>query len=382
MLRVGIIAGEISGDQLGAGLIKTVLKHNPEVKFEGIAGEAMQAAGCEVWYPADDLAVMGLTEVLKDLPRLLAIKKDVVARWIKNPPDIFIGIDAPDFNLRVAKQLKAAGIRTAHYVSPSVWAWREGRVNGIAKAVDDLFCLLPFEPQYYSKTTVNAYFVGHPLADAIAIKPVGSDAFDASAPHIAVLPGSRGGEIKKLAIPFIQSIALLATRYPQAQFSIPVAKPKFRPLLQSLLNEHAPEASVTLLDGQADALLAMADLALVASGTATLEAMLHGCPMVVGYRMAASTFWLVNVTKAIKTKYVSLPNILADKMLVPEILQKAMTPARLAEEISLLLDDPDKVSHMRSEFINLHKVLQQNTNERVAEIVLTQLQPKKPHAAA
>lgn len=377
MLRVGIVAGEISGDLLGADLIKAVHKIDPDIKFEGIAGDAMQAAGCEPWYKAEDLAVMGLTEVLKDLPRLLSIKKNVLQRWIKNPPDLFIGIDAPDFNLRLAKQLKAAGIHTAHYVSPSVWAWREGRVKTIEKAVNDLFCLLPFEPDYYKDTSVNAHFVGHPMADRIEPTPQIDERKNFQVPFkaalIAVLPGSRSGEIDQLAQPFIQCVALLAKRYPKARFSIPLAKPKFKDRLQKLLERHAPGVPVSLLDGQASELLAEADVSLIASGTATLEAMLHACPMVVGYRVAASTAWLLNTTKALKTKYFSLPNILADKLLVSEVLQKELTPLRLANEISLLLEDPKKVSILKNEFKELHKILQQNTSERVADIILSQL---------
>ena len=370
MFRVGIIAGEISGDLLGAGLIKAVHKQHPDIVFEGIAGDAMRAAGCDAWYPSDELAVMGLTEVLKDLPRLLKIKKKVIQRWINDPPDLFIGIDAPDFNLRVAKELKSVGIHTAHYVSPSVWAWREGRVKTIEKAVDTLFCLLPFEPDYYKNTKVKAHFVGHPMADAIDLQVSASKFINFQAPHIAVLPGSRSGEIKQLAVPFIQTIATLAKRYPKARFTIPVAKAKFMTLLQLLVEQHAPGVPVTLINTHADKVLADADIALVASGTATLETMLYGVPMVVGYKLAASTAWLVTVTKALKTKYFSLPNILANKAVVPEVLQKELTVDNLVEELSSLIDSSEKVTSMRNEFLNLHKILQQNTNERVAEIVL------------
>ena len=370
MLRIAIIAGEVSGDLLGAGLIQAIRKTHPDVQFEGIAGEAMQRAGCEAIYPADDLAVMGLTEVLKDLPRLLAIKKAVLKRWIENPPDLFIGIDAPDFNLRVAKEMKAAGVHTVHYVSPSVWAWREGRVKSIERAVDNLLCLLPFEPKYYKDTSVQADFIGHPMADTIALKNSSDIKSLPNNPLIAVLPGSRSGEINKLAIPFIKTIAELAKRYPEAEFSIPVAKPKFKQLLENLLREHAPGVPVELLNGQADELLAKADLALVASGTAALETMLYGCPMVVAYRMASSTYWLLDVTKAFKTKYFSLPNILAGEELVKEVMQHDLTVDNLFKEVSRLMDDSQRTSDMRHQFIDLHKVLKQDTNSKVAKIVL------------
>jgi len=374
MPRIAIIAGEVSGDLLGAGLIQEIRRTHPDVNFEGIAGDAMQAAGCEAFYPADDLAVMGLTEVLKDLPRLLKIKKDVLNRWLQNPPDLFIGIDAPDFNLRVAKTLKAAGVHTVHYVSPSVWAWREGRVNSIAKAVDNLLCLLPFEPEYYKDTTVQASFIGHPMADAITPRQLTEIQGLPNNPLIAVLPGSRTGEINKLAIPFFQTIAELAKSYPKARFSIPVAKAKFKHKIENLLQEHAPGVPVELLDGQADKLLSQADLALVASGTAALETMLYGCPMVVAYRMASSTYWLLDVTNSLKTKYFSLPNILAEKELVKEVMQKEMTLKNLVYEMSRLLDDEKRTMAMRLEFIRLHEILRQDTNSKVASIILDLLE--------
>jgi len=318
--RIGIIAGELSGD----------------------------FAGCNAWYAANELAVMGLSEVLKDLPRLLKIKKDVLNRWLLNPPDLFIGIDAPDFNLRVAKKLKAAGIKTAHYVSPSVWAWREGRVKSIAKAVDELFCLLPFEPMYYQKTSVQAHFVGHPMADNINPRVLFSDATDIpnENPHIAILPGSRQGELKYLAKPFIQTITLL------------------------VLNQYAAGIQVNLSSGTVDALLSEADIALIASGTATLQAMLHTCPMVVAYKMSPITIGLLRLFKAFKAKHFSLPNILADKELVPELLQKDVTPKNLSQRIIDLLDNKQKIRSMQENFLNLHQVLQQNTNTKVADIIL------------
>ena len=374
MPRIAIIAGEVSGDLLGAGLIQAIHNIRPDIHFEGIAGDAMQAAGCEAFYPADALAVMGLTEVLKDLPRLLKIKKNVVNRWITNPPDLFIGIDAPDFNLRVAKALKQAGIHTVHYVSPSVWAWREGRVKSIEKAVDNLLCLLPFEPRYYKETTVKAEFIGHSMADAILPKDVSDIKNLPSNPLVAVLPGSRSGEINKLAIPFVQAIAELAKKYPKARFSIPVAKPKFKTKLQTILDEHAPGVPVDLLDGQADKLLAKADLALVASGTAALETMLYGCPMVVAYRMAKSTYWLLNITNSLKTKYFSLPNILAGKELVKEVMQNDLTVENLVTEMANLLDDNQRTLAMRKEFLDLHLVLKQDTNTKVASIILDLLE--------
>ena len=370
MLRIAIIAGEVSGDLLGAGLIKAIHKTHPNIKFEGIAGDAMQAAGCETFYPADDLAVMGLTEVIKDLPRLLKIKKTMLKHWLANPPDLFIGIDAPDFNLRVAKVLKQAGIHTVHYVSPSVWAWREGRVKTIAKAVDTLLCLLPFEPEYYKNTSVQADFIGHPMADAIAPNADSEIQKLPRNPLIAVLPGSRSGEIKKLAIPFIQTIGELAKRYPTAKFSIPVAKPKFKKPLEKLLCQYAPGVPVELLDGQADMLLSKADLALIASGTAALETMLYGCPMVVAYRMAASTYWLLDITNSLKTKYFALPNILAGEELVKEVMQKHMTVTNLTDEMSRLIEDESRTAKMRHEFIRLHTILKQDTNSKVATIVL------------
>ena len=376
MPRIAIIAGEVSGDLLGAGLIKAIHKTHPNISFEGIAGDAMQAAGCEAFYPADDLAVMGLTEVLKDLPRLLKIKKEILKRWLADPPDLFIGIDAPDFNLRVAKELKQAGIHTVHYVSPSVWAWREGRVKTIEKAVDTLLCLLPFEPEYYKNTSVQADFIGHPMADAIAPNTDSEIQKLPRDPLIAVLPGSRSGEIKKLAIPFIQTIGELAQRYPTAQFSIPVAKPKFKHQLEKLLTEHAPGVPVELLDGQADKLLSNADLALIASGTAALETMLYGCPMVVAYRMAASTYWLLDITNSLKTKYFALPNILAGEELVKEVMQKHMTVTNLTDEMSRLIEDESRTTKMRHEFTRLHEILKQDTNSKVATIILDLLAKK------
>ncbi|NNC97842.1 MAG: lipid-A-disaccharide synthase [Gammaproteobacteria bacterium] len=377
MQRVGIIAGELSGDLLGAGLIKAILSRYPDVKFEGIAGPHMQQANCEAWYAADDLAVMGLSEVVSHLPRLLSIKKNVIKRWQSNPPDLFIGIDAPDFTLRVAKVLKQSGVHTMHYVSPSVWAWREGRVKGIAKAVDDLFCLLPFEPEYYSETNVTAHFVGHPMADKIQNKEINPNKDTSGAFQIAVLPGSRQGELNKLAIPFLQTVAILAKRYPQASFHIPAAKETFIPFLEKLILRHAPQAAIVIEKANAGQILAQSDCALIASGTATLEAMLHHCPMVVGYQLARSTAFLLRMTNALKTRYFALPNILANQSLVAEIIQNELTPQRLSAEIIQLLENSDKRLAMQQEFKQLHAVLQQNTDNKVASIVIKQLQHMK-----
>lgn len=383
MFRIGIIAGEVSGDLLGAGLMRSVLEKESGVIFEGIAGPQMQEAGCKAWFQADELAVMGITEVFKDLPRLLSIKKHVVQRWLENPPDLFIGIDAPDFNLRVAKILKLAGIHTMHYVSPSVWAWREGRVKGIEKAIDDLFCLLPFEPDYYSNTTVNAHFVGHPMADKIELSerdsqpcPDGAIGENMTC-KIAILPGSRQGEINKLAQPFLQAVHLLASRFPNAEFTVPAAKEKLIPELEKYAKDYAPGVPVKIVNGNAGDVLKNSDIALIASGTATLEAMLHHCPMVVGYRMAGSTAALLNLSKAIKTKYFALPNILANEMLVPEIMQNELSPQRLFVEVKSLIENFDQRKAMQNRFVELHKVLKQNTNEQVANIVIDNLNSKR-----
>ncbi|MGH8378376.1 MAG: lipid-A-disaccharide synthase, partial [Gammaproteobacteria bacterium] len=298
MLRVGIIAGESSGDHLGAGLIRAIRTRVPNAEFEGVAGPEMIAAGCKPLAGTEELAVMGITEVITHLPRLLYLRRRLRRHFLEHRPDIFIGIDAPDFNLGLETRLRKAGIRTVHYVSPSIWAWRARRVFTVGKAADLVLCLLPFEPPLYEKHGFNAVFVGHPLADDAPQKP------DCSALRkslhlpgegqlVALLPGSRRNEVERLGPVFLETAQWLANEVPELKFVIPAATPALSRLVKNQLRMLKPDLPVTVVDGHARDILGAADAALIASGTASLEAMLWRCPMVVAYRVAAGSYALV-----------------------------------------------------------------------------------------
>ncbi|MEQ1801763.1 MAG: lipid-A-disaccharide synthase [Gammaproteobacteria bacterium] len=379
MPRIAIVAGEISGDRLGAGLIAAVRARRPDVQFAGIAGPAMQAAGCEAWVPSEELAVMGLAEVVRHLPRLQRIMRGLEHRLAADPPDLYIGIDAPDFNLRVERRVRASGLRTVHYVSPSVWAWRPGRVKVLREACDHVLCLLPFEADFLQRQGVAATFVGHPLADELPADPDRAAAraglgLPATGPVLAILPGSRAGELQRLGPVFAATAAWLAARVPGLTAVVPLATPALRRRFAALWTPAATGgADVRLLDGQAHAAMAAADVVLLASGTATLEAMLINRPMVVAYRLAPLTYGVLKALRLVRLEHFALPNLLAGERLVPELLQSAANPGALGAEVLRWLDSPDDRARLRERFAGLGTLLRRAASERAAEVVLGML---------
>ncbi|MGH8504901.1 MAG: lipid-A-disaccharide synthase [Stenotrophobium sp.] len=343
-MRIALIAGELSGDILGAALIQALRARFPQAQFYGVAGPSMIAAGCEAIASIDELSVMGLVEVVKVLPRILRLRAALVERFSADRPDVVIGIDAPDFNLGLERKLRVQGIRTVQMVSPTVWAWREGRVKNIARAVDLMLCLFPFETKFYAAHDVRAAYVGHPLADQLddSITPTQARralGMDEPGRVVAILPGSRGGELKYLAETFARTVAWLHGRMPGVRFITPIAKPKLRAKMEQAIAAYAPQAQWTLLDGQSREAMRAADVVLLASGTATLECLLLGRPMVVSYRASALTAMIVR--RLLKVGQVSLPNLLTGRVdTVPEILQEDATPEWLGQELYCLLNNP------------------------------------------
>lgn len=375
--RIALCAGEASGDLLGAGLIQALRARHPDATFAGIGGDAMREAGLEAWHDAGELAVMGLSEVLAQLPRLLRLRRDFRARALAWKPDAFVGIDAPDFNLGVERWLKQRDVPTVHYVSPSVWAWRQGRAAKIGRSAGLVLCLFPMEPAYYARHGVDARFVGHPLADAMALDP---DRAAARAqlgvafhdPVLALLPGSRLGEIQRMLPIFLQAAAQVAQRIPGLKILVPAANATCRQAITSVLAAQAGQASLPecrVLDGQARAAMVASDVVLLASGTAALEAMLAKRPMVVGHRIAAATHAIVRTFGLLKTTHVSLPNVLAGEALVPELLQHACTPEHLAAAVLQWFESPEAVAALRPRFRAIHEALRQDASERAASAV-------------
>ena len=381
-MRIGLVAGEASGDILGAGLMRALKQRSPEpIEFEGIGGPLMQAEGLDSRFPMDRLSVMGLVEVLGRLRELLGIRKQLRQHWLANPPDLFIGIDAPDFTLPLERSLRDAAIPTVHYVSPSIWAWRRKRVKKIAKSTDLMLCLLPFEAAFYAEAGVDARFVGHTLADQLPLQPDVKQArqqlgLDPEARYIALLPGSREGEVERLAPLFIDTARQCLQQRPELKFLIPAVNEARYQQLQSLLQEQlqgtAEALPLQLIHGQSREVMTAADAVLLASGTAALECMLLKTPMVVSYRLSALSFFILS--RMIKVAYVSLPNLLADRMLVPELLQDAATPQRLAEALLQQLDHPElQVPY----FTELHQQLRRDASDESAKAVLALLAQRR-----
>jgi lipid-A-disaccharide synthase len=374
-LRVGLVAGESSGDLLGAGLISAVRERIPDAVFEGVAGPEMIAAGCERWADAEELAVMGVVEPLKHLPRLLRLRRTLIARWRASPPDVFVGIDAPDFNLGLEAALKASGIRTVHYVSPSIWAWRSGRIRKIREAADCVLCILPFEPALYEEQGVSAVFVGHPKADALSpdidVAAVrASLGLPADRRVVAVLPGSRSSEVTRLAPVFAAAAANIAAREGDVHFVTPVAAAKLRPLIEAALQQYAVADRFTLVDGRSIDVMSAADLVLLASGTAALESALLGRPTVAAYRVAPLTALIVRLFGLVKVKAFTLPNLLAGETLVPEFIQGDAQPAAIAGAVIDLLHDPERCAAIRERFAKLLAELAMNSNARAADALI------------
>lgn len=371
--RIALIAGEHSGDILGADLIRALKQQLPDAEFFGIGGPRMRAQGFQALFDMEELAVMGIVEVLGRLPRLLQVRREILQQIIARSPDVFIGIDAPDFNLPVELKLKQAGIKTVHYVSPSVWAWRQKRIFKIAAATNMVLALLPFEKAFYDKFAVPCEFVGHTLADQMALtvdKAVAKQALglQAEQPLLALMPGSRSNEIKLLAADFFRTAAQLLAEQPQLQLVCNMVTEQKAQIYQQIKQQVAPDLPVTLLIGQARQTLEAADAVLITSGTATLEAMLAKTPMVVAYRTNWLTYQIAR--RLVNLEHFSLPNLLAGKALVPEFLQDTVTPFALADAMRPLLSTASTKQQTVAEFTRLHQQIRCDASERAAQVIL------------
>lgn len=372
--RIGIVAGEASGDILGAGLIEALRAQHPELQFEGIGGPRMQAQGLVSFYPLDRLSVMGLVDPIKRLPELLRMRRNLVRHFVAEPPAVFIGIDSPDFNLGIEAALRQTGIRTAHYVSPSVWAWRQGRVKKIARAVDLMLTLFPFEADFYRQHQIPVEFVGHPLADDFSLE------VDTHAARqqlgcaqegklVAVLPGSRAGEVNLLGPIFIEAMQAIVAKVPGCRFILPAAnEDRYRQLQGQLQTAVTPLTDkVLLLRGQSREAMAAADVVMMTSGTTTLEAMLLKKPMVVAYKLSPLSYSILS--RLVKTDFIALPNLLASEAVVPELVQEAVSAEALAREVCGWLDDVPRVRKLQHRFDTIHRELRRNASVRAAAAV-------------
>jgi len=381
-LRVGLVAGETSGDTLGAALITAIRARVPDAQFFGMAGPKMVAAGCEAWASSDQLGVMGLVEVLTHLPRLLSLRQSLLQRFLHERPDVVVGIDVPDFNLGLEKKLKARGLRTVQYVSPQVWAWRQGRVKTIDQSAGLVLCLLPFETEFYSQHGVRAEFVGHPLADQIPLEIDRAGARQAlglspSDLVVALLPGSRMGEVERLGTDFIAAAAWISAQRPGSgasgtKFVAPMASRRVRESFEKQLAAFGAGApAIQVIDGQAQRALAAADGVITASGTATLETTLTKRPMVVAYRLGAITALLLK--RLVKVPYFSQPNLLLGRRRVPEFFQNEVTGAALGAALLKELEEPARVAQLQKDFLGIHEVLRRGGADRAAAAILDYL---------
>lgn len=377
-MRFALIAGEASGDLLGAALIESLRRRFPQASFCGVAGPQMRAAGCEVLADIERLSVMGLAEVLPKLPDILRLRRELIRYLTSQQVDAVIGIDSPDFNLPLERRLRRAGLKTVHVVSPSVWAWRPGRVKPISEAVDLLLCLLPFEPAFYQQRTLRAgfraVFIGHPLAETLAT-PISREqacrelGLLPDAPIVAVLPGSRSGELKYLAEPFAASAARLTESMPALHFIVPLAKPSLRAVFEAAIASQAPSARWHLVDGHSRAAMRAADAVLLASGTATLECLLLDRPMVVAYRVSRVTAALLRLFGLLKIKRYSLPNLLCEHAVVPELIQEQVTPENIASAVRLLLTDAQARHRQLHVFAPVRDVLRRDAADRASSAI-------------
>ncbi len=371
MTRIALVAGEASGDLLGAGLVQALRERFPDARFAGIGGPAMRAAGLEAWFDASELAVMGLSDVLAHLPRLLRLRRALRERVLAWKPDVFVGIDAPDFNLGVERWLKQRGMRTVHYVSPSVWAWRESRAAKIGASADRVLCLFPMEPPIYAKHDVDAVFVGHPLADAIPLRPDRAAAREAlgeaaSAPILALLPGSRLGEIERMLPVFVEAASRLQRGVAGLRVLVPAANAQCRAAIERIAGD---ATGLRILDGDAQRAMIASDVVLLASGTAALEAMLCKRPMVIGHRISGLTYAIVKAFGLLKSAHVSLPNILAGKPLVPELLQDDCTADGLHTALLHWFRDAAAAAALQPEFLAIHETLRRDASARAADAI-------------
>lgn len=382
-----LVAGELSGDLLGGGLIRALKQAYPEASFFGIGGPDMMKEGLESLEPLETLSIMGLVEVLKELPKLFRVKKRLVEAAKLRKPCCFIGIDAPDFNLRLAKDLKSLDITTFQYVSPSVWVWREGRVKGIRKVIDRVLCLFPFEVDFYRKHQVDAVCVGHRLGDEIPLVVNSAQAqqalglmpenLDLKMRYVAVLPGSRRGEISRLLPIFLQAIESMSQRDPSLRFLIPAATPVIYEMIMSMIHAmpDSQQKRICVFQGESRNVMAASETVLLASGTAALEAMLLKKTMVVCYRFNAFTAWLA--PKIVKISHFSLPNILAKSPLVTELFQQAVTPENIVNEMEKALADNEENRTKIAKFTALHQELRRNADSAAADAVISLLKQRK-----
>ena len=383
-LIIGIVAGEASGDILGAGLIEAIQQQYPNAVFEGIGGPLMLEKGFHSLVPMERLSVMGLVEVLGRIKELFGIRRRLIDHFSERKPDIFIGIDAPDFNLGLELRLKGIGLKTVHYVSPSVWAWRQGRVKKIKQACDHLLALLPFEIDFYREHQVPVTFVGHPLADTLPLEDETAAArkrLDIAAEEVVVgvLPGSRGGEVKRLAPLFIETAFRLLQNNPKLRFLMPAANEQRYAQLSEMLKQY-PDLPMQLLEGQSHEVMAASDTLLLASGTVALEGMLLKKPMVISYRLAKLTYLIAK--RLVKTKWYSLPNLLARKTLIPEIIQDDATPERLAAAVEQSLKDGEHREALKTQFLEMHQQLRCNASQVASETVLQLIRQKRDTESA
>lgn len=378
-MRIGIVAAEPSGDTLAAGLMQVIKSLHPDVVFEGIGGPQMLELGMHSWYPMEKLSVMGLVEVLKHLPELLGIRRKLVQRWRQTPPDLFIGVDAPDFNLGLETSLRGQGVATVHYVCPSVWAWRPKRVNKIRRAAKLVLSIFPFEKDFLARHQINASYVGHPLAQAFPLPADKSSARTQLAltqeqPVLALLPGSRASEIQNLSRPFLLTALACSRQLPGLRVLVPLINDKTRKLFETQLTEHAPGLEVTIMDANARLALTAADAALVASGTATFEGLLCECPMVVGYKLHWLSYRLITRLKLLQIEHVAMANLLSGEALAPEFIQDACEPAQLTPAVMKMFREPQLIEPVRKHYRQIHQSLIMDTNQRAAAAVLSLLE--------
>jgi lipid-A-disaccharide synthase len=376
-VKLALVAGEASGDLLAGLLLGGVRQRWPDVQLAGIGGPRMAEHGFQAWWPHEKLAVRGYVEVLRHYREIKGIRDALAERLLAERPDAFIGVDAPDFNLGLEAGLKRAGVKTIHFVCPSIWAWRAGRAAKIAASADHVLCLFPFEPALLARHGVAATYVGHPLADAIPLVPPRAQAraalgFDDATPLVALLPGSRRSEIEAIAPLFLQAAQRLSHQRPELRFVLPVV-PGLRALVEPLRARHAPQAPITLLDGRSHEALAACDVTLIASGTATLEAALFKRPMVIAYRMHPLSWQLMKRMQL--QPWVGLPNILCEDFVVPERIQEAATPARLADDVLAWLDAPQRGQALAARFTELHHLLRRDTARCATDAIAKVLHP-------
>jgi len=376
MVRIGIVAGEASGDLLGSHLIRALKQQRPDIEFVGIAGPKMMNEGAHSLFPIERLSVRGYLEVIKHLWGLLKLRRQLLNHFLDNRLDLFIGIDAPDFNFWLERKLKNKGVKTIHYVSPSIWAWRKNRIKKIKHAVTEVLALFPFEPALYQDEGIPVSYVGHPLADMLPLVPDVAGAretlkLDSTALVVAMLPGSRQSEVQQHADLFVQTAKLIYAERPDAKFLVPLITRETRQIFELVIFNEPDKLPIELLFGHAHDAMEAADVVIVASGTATLEAALLKKPMVITYRMPKLSWQLLKRMQL--QPYVGLPNVLAGRFVVPELLQDDATPEKLAEAALKLVSDKNKLLDIQQEFTLIHHSLRQNTAEKAAAAVLAYL---------